>query len=104
MKKIKELLVSTLQGDSGKLMHESRYVFNYTTTDHRCETSLLMPIRAESYSFGAMLRPFTMNFPEGFLKERIVDRLEVVLHEFITASRARCRFHAKDINRTLVSR
>lgn len=75
MKKIKKLNVSTPQGESGLLTHDSRYVFNYTTSDRQCETSLLMPLRAESYAYGAMLGPFTMNLPEGYLREKIEERL-----------------------------
>jgi serine/threonine-protein kinase HipA len=75
MKKIKSLKVSTPQGESGLLTHDSRYVFNYTATERQCETSLLMPLRAESYAYGAMLGPFTMNLPEGYLKEKIEERL-----------------------------
>ena len=74
MKKIKELIVTTPQGDSGRLSRDSRYVFNYTTEDKQREASLLMPIRAESYGSGAMLGPFTMNLPEGYLKNRIEER------------------------------
>ena len=44
MKTINELMVSTPQGMAGRLSRESRYVFNYTTSDKQCETSLLMPL------------------------------------------------------------
>lgn len=75
MTKIKRLNVSTPQGASGILTHDARYVFNYTTSERPCEASLLMPLRAESYAYGAMLGPFTMNLPEGYLKEKIEERL-----------------------------
>ena len=75
MTKIKQLRVLTPQGAAGQLSHESRYVFNYTTTQRECETSLLMPLRAESYASGGMPGPFTMNQPEGYLKEKILQRL-----------------------------
>lgn len=75
MKKIKELQVSTPQGEAGRLIRDSRYVFNYTAHQRTCETSLMMPIRAESYASGAMLGPFTMNLPEGYLKDKIEARL-----------------------------
>lgn len=74
MKKINELTVSTPQGESGQLVRESRYVFNYSTAEKQREASLLMPIKAESYASGAMLGPFTMNLPEGYLRYRIEDR------------------------------
>jgi serine/threonine-protein kinase HipA len=74
MKKINELIVGTPQGMAGRLLRGSRYVFNYTTVDKKCETSLLMPIRAESYAAGIMPGPFTMNLPEGYLRNRIEER------------------------------
>jgi serine/threonine-protein kinase HipA len=73
--KIKQLLVSTPQGESGLLSRDARFVFNYSTKERMCETSLLMPLRAESYASGAMLGPFCMNLPEGYLKEKIGQRL-----------------------------
>lgn len=74
MKKISALAVATPQGDAGRLERESRYAFNYTTADKQQECSLLMPIRAESYASGSMLGPFTMNLPEGYLRNRIEER------------------------------
>ena len=74
MKRIKELVVSIPQGTAGRLLRDSRYVFNYTTNEKQREASLLMPIRAESYASGAMLGPFTMNLPEGYLRNRIEER------------------------------
>lgn len=78
MKKTKLLGVSTPQGESGLLNHDSRYVFNYKTSDRSCEVSLIMPIRAESYSSGGMLNPFMMNMPEGYLAYRIQERFASV--------------------------
>lgn len=75
MMKIKTLLVDTPQGEAGLLSHESRYVFNYSTTERACEASLIMPLRAESYAAGALPGPFAMNQPEGYLKEKIGQRL-----------------------------
>ena len=75
MKKINALHVATPQGESGHFTHDTRYVFNYTTKERTCETSLLMPLRAESYASGRILGPFTMNLPEGYLKEKIEQRL-----------------------------
>jgi serine/threonine-protein kinase HipA len=75
MKKINTLRISTPQGESGVLEHGARHVFNYTAKERACETSLLMPLRAESYASGVMPGPFTMNLPEGYLKEKIEQRL-----------------------------
>ncbi|MBI3898678.1 MAG: type II toxin-antitoxin system HipA family toxin [Gammaproteobacteria bacterium] len=73
--KIKRLIVSTPQGESGALDRESRYVFNYSTGDHSCEVSLTMPIRAESYASTTLLPVFAMNQPEGWLYRQIVERM-----------------------------
>ena len=70
--KVKKLVVSTPQGESGILHHDSRYSFNYGTGDRSCEASLLMPIRPESYSSGALPIVFAMNKPEGFLLQKIM--------------------------------
>jgi serine/threonine-protein kinase HipA len=59
--KTKQLRVSTPQGIAGDLVKESRYVFNYATTERSDEISLTMPIRAESYSSGHLLPIFEMN-------------------------------------------
>lgn len=72
--KTKQLRVMTPQGLSGMLQKESRFVFNYQTTDRRCEASLVMPIRAESYSSGRLFSVFEMNRPEGFLLDVIRQR------------------------------
>ena len=79
--RIKRLIVSTPQGESGALERESRYIFNYATGDRACEVSLTMPIRAESYASGAMLPVFAMNRPEGWLYQQIVERM--AKHEHI---------------------
>ena len=70
--KIKKLIVTTPQGESGALHHESRYSFNYSTGERAAEVSLLMPIRPESYSSGALPIAFSMNKPEGFLLQKIM--------------------------------
>src|SRR5580704_8956091 len=71
--KTKELRISTPQGVAGDLLKESRYVFNYTVTERSQEVSLTMPIRAESYSSGALLPIFEMNKPEGYLLSKIEE-------------------------------
>ena len=75
--KIKRLVVSTPQGDAGVLDKESRFVFNYATTERDREVSLTMPLRAQSYvaSANALLPAFAMNRPEGWLYRQIVERM-----------------------------
>lgn len=73
--KVKCLDVITAQGVAGKLNHGSRYVFNYETKSRDCEISLTMPLRAESYASGALPPIFSMNRPEGWLQQKIVERM-----------------------------
>lgn len=75
MKKIKNLTVSTPQGEAGSLLRESVYVFNYSAKTREQQASLVMPIRAESYTEGNMFPEFSMNLPEGALLARISERL-----------------------------
>jgi len=106
MKKIKALSVVTPQGESGRLLRESRYVFNYTTPDRQRETSLIMPIKAESYASGTMIGPFTMNLPEGYLRNRIEERFaklggidDMQLLAFTGQNQiGRLRFHEPDVD------
>jgi serine/threonine-protein kinase HipA len=72
--KIKKLYVGTPQGHAGSRNKESRYVFNYETTDRDAEVSLVMPIRARSYDNGGLFSVFQMNRPEGYLLEIIKQR------------------------------
>lgn len=71
--KTKELRISAPQGIAGDLLKASRYVFNYTAAERSQEISLTMPIRAESYSSGALLPIFEMNKPEGYLLSKIEE-------------------------------
>jgi serine/threonine-protein kinase HipA len=69
--KVRELSVSTPQGEAGTLTKESRHVFAYSTRESKRQVSLTLPLRAETYSDTPMLAAFSMNRPEGFLLERI---------------------------------
>lgn len=69
--RVRELIVSTPQGNAGKLTKESRHVFAYDTRAPDRQVSLTMPLRAETYAETPMLPAFSMNRPEGFLLERI---------------------------------
>jgi len=71
--KIRHLRLSTPQGESGDLLKESRYIFNYTAQEPDKEIALAMPIRAESYSSGGLLPIFEMNKPEGYLLSKIEE-------------------------------
>ncbi|MEO8746264.1 MAG: type II toxin-antitoxin system HipA family toxin [Rhodanobacter sp.] len=73
--KTKHLIVTTPQGAAGDIRRESQFVFNYSSTDPACAVSLSMPLRARSYSGNQLPAIFGMNLPEGFLHQRIVERL-----------------------------
>lgn len=72
--KIKQLEVVTPQGLSGNLIKESNYVFNYTAHDREREVSLIMPLRAASYTDGALMPVFAMNKPEGYLLDKMREK------------------------------
>ncbi|WP_087722391.1 type II toxin-antitoxin system HipA family toxin [Pandoraea sp. PE-S2T-3] len=72
--KLKQLIVGTPQGDAGRLVKESRYVFNYQTPEHSREVSLVMPYRAESYADTVLPSVFAMNRPEGYLLDKLRER------------------------------
>lgn len=72
--KVKTLLVDTPQGESGKLVRESQFVFNYTTDNRRRELALGMPLRAASYAGNQLPPILMMNVPEGSLRHAIKSR------------------------------
>jgi HipA-like protein len=78
--RIKALYVGTQDGYSGLLSKESQHVFAYgenadTNLDQRMGIALSMPVRAESYTSTPLFPVFQTSLPEGFLKERIVEKL-----------------------------
>jgi serine/threonine-protein kinase HipA len=74
--RIHQLEIHTPQGVSGKLLKESRYVFNYNQVDDDAAVSLVMPVRGESYASGDLMGVFAMNRPEGYLRYIIDERLK----------------------------
>ena len=77
--RLKSLYVSTPDGLAGLLTKESRHVFSYATDavvaqDARRAIALSMPVAAESYQSFPIFPVFQTSLPEGFLKERIVQR------------------------------
>ena len=79
-KRVRQLQVQTPQGISGTLTKEARLVFNYETTDRAAEASIVLPIRAQSYSKGDLFSIFAMNRPEGYLLEYIKERFSKSLY------------------------
>jgi serine/threonine-protein kinase HipA len=75
--RIKLLQVNVEEGESGSLEKSHRFTFAY---EHRASTNkqiaLSMPVRLPSYSRGAIPPIFEQNIPEGFVRERIIERLQ----------------------------
>ena len=74
--RVNRVTISVPEGNSGTLEKTHRFSFAY---DHAakpdCQLSLSMPVRLQSYSRGALHPIFEQNLPEGFVRERIVERL-----------------------------
>ena len=74
--RIKRLRISVPSGDSGTLEKTHRFSFAYDhAAQHGHQVSLTMPVRLLSYSRGAIHPIFEQNLPEGFVRERIIERL-----------------------------
>lgn len=78
------LHVATSAGHSGRLSKNGQHAFVYDTSaieggETGLAISLTMPLRAESYTRTPMLPVFQTFLPEGFLKERIVERFGKVM-------------------------
>lgn len=77
--RLKALFVGTSDGLSGLLSRESQHIFAYAAEavvplDQRKAIALSMPVVAESYRSSPIFPVFQTSLPEGFLKERIVER------------------------------
>jgi serine/threonine-protein kinase HipA len=82
--RVELLHVSTPTGLSGRLTKASQHSFTYDTlalaqANRGFEISLTMPLRPESFNRTLMLPVFQTFLPEGFLKDRIVERFGKVL-------------------------
>ena len=79
------LHVGTPQGYAGLLSKEGQHVFSYASDvvsgeDAQRSISLTMPIRTESYKTTPMLPVFQTFLPEGFLKDRIIEKFSKKQH------------------------
>ncbi len=77
--RLKALYVGTSDGLSGLLVKESQHVFTYAPAavvplDQRKAIALSMPVIAASYQSSPIFPVFQTSLPEGFLKDRIVER------------------------------
>lgn len=82
--RVASLHVTTPSGYSGRLVKEGQHSFTYADDalaegSRSLEVSLTMPLRAASYVTTPMLPVFQTFLPEGFLKERIVERFSKVM-------------------------
>ncbi len=78
------LRVSTAAGSCGRLAKNGQHSFVYDTdvletADRHREISLTMPLRPEAYVRTPMLPVFETFMPEGFLRDRMVDRFGKVM-------------------------
>ncbi len=74
--RIKTIRVSVPNGDSGTLEKSHRFTFAYDHSKRQeHQISITMPVRLPSYSRGAIHPIFEQNLPEGFVRERITERL-----------------------------
>lgn len=77
--RLKALFVGTSDGLSGLLSRESQHIFAYVAEavvplDQRKAIALSMPVVAASYQSSPIFPVFQTSLPEGFLKDRIVER------------------------------
>ena len=77
--RLKALFVSTSDGLSGLLSKDSQHTFAYAAEavvplDQRKAIALSMPVVAASYQSSPICPEFQTSLPEGFLRDRIVER------------------------------
>jgi serine/threonine-protein kinase HipA len=77
--RLKALFIGTSAGLSGLLVKESQHIFTYAAEavvqrDQRKAIALSMPVVSKSYQSSPIFPVFQTSLPEGFLKDRIVER------------------------------
>ena len=77
--RLKALFVGTSDGLSGLLSREGQHIFAYAAEavvplDQRKAIALSMPVVAASYQSSPIFPVFQTSLPEGFLRDRIVER------------------------------
>jgi serine/threonine-protein kinase HipA len=75
--RVKRLAVATTQGEAGELFRESQFVFRYrdeALLRPDLAISLTMPPRPDGYNTNQLTPVLAMNLPEGFLRDRILER------------------------------
>jgi serine/threonine-protein kinase HipA len=80
--RVKELHLHTTQADAGALMRESQFVVRYNDEALKrpeLAISLTMPPRPEGWSSNQLPPVLAMNLPEGFLRDRVIERYRKVM-------------------------
>lgn len=73
--KIKTLRVIAGQVEAGKLAKDAQFSFQYSTSALAADAvSLVMPVNGEAVTRNSLHPVFEMNLPEGYLRQRIVER------------------------------
>lgn len=79
--RVKRLAIETTQGSSGALFRESQFVYRYGDAAigrQDLAISLSMPPRPDGYRANQIPPVLAMNLPEGFLRDRVMERYRKV--------------------------
>lgn len=79
---IKKLTLHTTQGNAGELLRESQFVVRYrdeALSRPELAISLTMPPRPEGWRSNPLPPVLAMNLPEGFLRDRVLERFRKVM-------------------------
>jgi serine/threonine-protein kinase HipA len=82
LRRVKELALHTTQGDAGHVLRESQFVVRYrdeALSRPELAISLTMPPRPEGWRSNQLPPVLTMNLPEGFLRDRVLERYRKVM-------------------------
>lgn len=110
-KKIKSLNVSSGTIEAGTLSKDSQFRFSYgADTPDKHAVSLTMPVTVKDYVSSKIPPVFEMNLPEGYLRQRIIERFQkhaTVDEMFFLAlqgenSIGRLGFHSDSVERDVV--
>lgn len=80
--RVKNLSLHTTQGEVGSLFRQSQFVVRYNDPALKAPEmaiSLTMPPRPQGWSSDRIPPVLAMNLPEGFLRDRVIDRYRKVM-------------------------
>jgi serine/threonine-protein kinase HipA len=80
--RVKTLRLHTTQGAAGALLRESQFVVRYgddALAHPERAIALTMPVRPEGWSSNRIPPVLAMNLPEGFLRDRVLQRYRKVM-------------------------